>query len=154
MLEFLGFKVEVPPSEHLTTDDVGITRLGGNCPSTSGEARQRLRRRARRPHRGGRSGPLDLASPPDQPPVAGGERRRSEAAPSRTIELTPFTAADATRDLLGVPALSPARRGYLDMLGNHDGSYDLGDLLAFFDRHNIKLSPALLASPDSKEPVP
>jgi hypothetical protein len=71
-----------------------------------------------------------------------------------TIELTPFTATDAARDLLGVPALSPARRRYLDLLGNHNGSYDLGDLLAFLDRHHINLSPTLLAGSARKERVP
>jgi hypothetical protein len=70
--------------------------------------------------------------------------RAGSAASSRSIELTPFTAADATRDLLGVPTLSPARRSYLDMMGNHDGSYDLGDMLAFLDRHHIAVNPALL----------
>jgi hypothetical protein len=77
------------------------------------------------------------------------------AAASGTIELTPFSAADATRDLLGVPTLSPARRSYLDLLGNHDGSYDLGDLLAFLDRHHLAVSPALLrAAEHHKERVP
>ncbi|HEV8399308.1 MAG TPA: choice-of-anchor D domain-containing protein [Gemmatimonadales bacterium] len=71
-----------------------------------------------------------------------------------TIELTAFTATDAARDLLGVPTLTAAHRAYLDGLGNHDGTYDLGDLLAYLDRHHIKLSPALLAGPAQKERVP
>ena len=71
-----------------------------------------------------------------------------------TIELTAFTATDAARDLLGVPTLTDAHRVYLDRFGNHDGTYDLGDLLAYLDRHHIKLSPALLApSALSKEHV-
>jgi len=71
-----------------------------------------------------------------------------------TMELTAFTATDAARDLLGVPTLTAAHRAYLDGTGNHDGTYNLGDLLAFLDRHHIKLSPALMAGPAQKEGVP
>ncbi|HKR54878.1 MAG TPA: choice-of-anchor D domain-containing protein, partial [Gemmatimonadales bacterium] len=71
-----------------------------------------------------------------------------------TMELTAFTATDAARDLLGVATLTAAHRAYLDGTGNHNGAYDLGDLLAFFDRHHIKLSPALVAGPARKERAP
>lgn len=65
-----------------------------------------------------------------------------------------ITAASAVRDLLGEPTLTPEQRAYLDQLGNRNGSYDLGDLLAFLDRHRLKLSPALLDAARRKERIP
>ena len=68
-----------------------------------------------------------------------------------TIELTSFTATDAARDLLGVPTLTDAQRAYLDRFGNHDSTYDLGDLIAFLDRHHIKINPAMLAAQNKEQ---
>ena len=52
---------------------------------------------------------------------------------------------DATDDLLGVPKLAQSQRDYLDVLGNRNGSYDLGDYLAMLRRSGVSPSPALLA---------
>lgn len=45
-----------------------------------------------------------------------------------------FTTAAAATDLLGGAALSVAQRNLLDSEGNNNGSYDLGDFLAWVDR--------------------
>lgn len=48
--------------------------------------------------------------------------------------------------LAGSPCLGPVERNYLDITGNGDGGYNLGDLLAYLDRKNLPLSPPLLAA--------
>jgi hypothetical protein len=62
-----------------------------------------------------------------------------------------FTAESAAQDLLGVPSLSSIQRTQLDQMGNHNGTYDLGDLLAHLKRTGQDTSPAglerLLAAP-------
>jgi hypothetical protein len=76
-------------------------------------------------------------------------------AAAQNMDHVDFTADAAARDLLGAVTLSDAQRAYLDRHGNHDGSYDLGDLLAFLDRTHAKLAPGLLgAMPRSKERAP
>lgn len=55
-----------------------------------------------------------------------------------------FTADAAAQDLLGVASLSTAQRTQLDETGNHNGTYDLGDLLAFLKRTGQDASPAVL----------
>jgi len=57
----------------------------------------------------------------------------------------PFTATAAASDLLGVPSLSVAQRTVLDEAGNHNGTYDLGDFLAWVDATAQGVSPALMA---------
>jgi M6 family metalloprotease-like protein len=52
---------------------------------------------------------------------------------------------DATDDLLGAPKLAQSQRDYLDLLGNRNGSYDLGDYLAMLRRAGVNPSPELLA---------
>ena len=52
---------------------------------------------------------------------------------------------DATDDLLGVPKLAQSQKDYLDLLGNRNGSYDLGDYLALLRRAGVNPSPELLA---------
>ena len=47
--------------------------------------------------------------------------------------------------LAGATCLTPAERDYLDATGNHDGAYDLGDLLAYLDRKGLTLIPPGLA---------
>jgi M6 family metalloprotease-like protein len=51
---------------------------------------------------------------------------------------------DAVSDLLGTPKLSDAQRIYLDELGNRNGIYDVGDLLAMYRRLGQAVPPALL----------
>ena len=51
--------------------------------------------------------------------------------------------ADAVSDLLGTPLLSDAQRAYLDELGNRNGVYDVGDLLAMYRRLGQAAPPAL-----------
>jgi hypothetical protein len=66
-----------------------------------------------------------------------------------------FTADAAARDLLGGATLSDSQRVYLDRHGNQDGSYDLGDLLAFLDHTHTTVAPGLLGTtPRSKEHAP
>jgi len=57
----------------------------------------------------------------------------------------PFTTVAAANDLLGVPSLSAAQRSLLDDEGNKNGTYDLGDFLAWLDRSAQGVSPAVMA---------
>lgn len=53
--------------------------------------------------------------------------------------------------------LGAIERNYLDQTGNRDGSYNLGDLLAFLDRKGLPLSPPvleLMAAADSTQRAP
>ena len=50
---------------------------------------------------------------------------------------------DAVSDLLGIPKLSDAQRVYLDELGNRNGVYDVGDLLAMFRLNGLAVPAAL-----------
>lgn len=65
-----------------------------------------------------------------------------------------ISASSAQQDLLGIPTLADSERVHLDLLGNRDGVYDLGDLLAFLDRNHLKVSAAMLAAPRRKENTP
>jgi M6 family metalloprotease-like protein len=51
---------------------------------------------------------------------------------------------DAVSDLLGTPRLSDAQRSYLDELGNRNGIFDVGDLLAMYRRLGQAAPPSLL----------
>lgn len=53
-------------------------------------------------------------------------------------------AACAVAEFLGISCLSGDERGFLDVTGNADGSYNVGDLLAFLDRKGLPLTAALL----------
>ncbi len=50
------------------------------------------------------------------------------------VALVNVVATDAVSDLLGTPRLSAAQRTYLDELGNQNGIFDVGDLLAMYRR--------------------
>jgi hypothetical protein len=65
-----------------------------------------------------------------------------------------ISASSAEQELLGVPTLADSERVQLDRLGNRNGVYDLGDLLAFLDRNRLKASAAMLSSPRRKENLP
>jgi subtilisin family serine protease len=55
---------------------------------------------------------------------------------------TPAVAAEA---LFGNGALSLQQRTVFDAVGNQNGSFDLGDFLAWVDRNNIRLSAAVMS---------
>ncbi len=57
----------------------------------------------------------------------------------------PFSTAAAASDLLGVPALSAAQRTILDQDGNNNGTYDLGDFLAWVTLSGQGVPPELMA---------
>ncbi len=59
--------------------------------------------------------------------------------------VAPFTTTAAANDLLGVPSLSAAQRALLDDEGNDNGTYDLGDFLAWVDASSAGVPPELLA---------
>ena len=61
------------------------------------------------------------------------------------VEAAPFSTAAAASDLLGVPALSGAQRNLLDANGNNNGTYDLGDFLAWVTTSGQGVSPEMMA---------
>ncbi len=68
-------------------------------------------------------------------------------APARVVEsLRVFdltvNVACAVQHFLGSSCLSPTSARMLDEAGNHDGSYDVGDLLEYLDHNNLPLSSA------------
>lgn len=65
---------------------------------------------------------------------------------ARFILAVTVATLDAVSELLGTPRLTPEQRGFLDELGNRNGGFDLGDLLAHFRRSGIATPPALRAS--------
>jgi hypothetical protein len=50
----------------------------------------------------------------------------------------------ATADILGTPTLTAAQRDYLDLLGNRNGFFDLGDYLALVLRSGQAVPPDVL----------
>jgi M6 family metalloprotease-like protein len=71
---------------------------------------------------------------------------------ARFIQQVQVTSADAVSDLLGTPKLSDPQRAYLDEMGNQNGLYDVGDLLALFRHNGLAVSPALLQGAASATP--
>jgi M6 family metalloprotease-like protein len=59
-----------------------------------------------------------------------------------TLEVTPadFVVNDLITEILDGGVLAPVHRTYLDSLGNRDGIFNLGDLLAHLDREGVQLS--------------
>jgi M6 family metalloprotease-like protein len=57
----------------------------------------------------------------------------------------PFSTAAAANDLLGIPSLSVAQKDILDQDGNNNGTYDLGDFLAWVTVAGQGAPPALMA---------
>lgn len=70
--------------------------------------------------------------------------RRGYDLEARFITQVAVVANDAVSELLGTPKLSDAQRTYLDELGNRNGVYDVGDLLAMYRRNGLAVPPALL----------
>jgi hypothetical protein len=60
--------------------------------------------------------------------------------------------ADAVSDLLGTPTLSDAQRVYLDELGNRNGMFDVGDLLAMYRLNGLAVPPSLLQAAAAAPP--
>jgi hypothetical protein len=56
-----------------------------------------------------------------------------------------ITATQATNAILGIGSLTSPQSTYLDSQGNNNGSYDLGDYLAYLKANGIIPSPALMA---------
>jgi hypothetical protein len=56
----------------------------------------------------------------------------------------PVATADATSDVLGTPRLTDAQKSFLDLLGNRNGFFDLGDYLALLRRNGQAVPPAAL----------
>lgn len=63
---------------------------------------------------------------------------------ARFVTEVDVIATDAVSDLLGTPRLNDAQRTYLDELGNRNGVYDVGDLLAMYRRLGQAAPPSLL----------
>lgn len=60
------------------------------------------------------------------------------------VAIAAVDAAGAARAVLGGPPLDPATRAYLDAIGNRNGSFDVGDYLAWLRRTGQRIPPALL----------
>jgi M6 family metalloprotease-like protein len=63
---------------------------------------------------------------------------------ARFVPTVQVAAADAVSDLLGTPKLSDVQRTFLDELGNRNGGFDVGDLLAMFRRAGQAVPPSLI----------
>ena len=72
--------------------------------------------------------------------------RRGFDVEAKFTALVAVTPGDAASELLGTPKLSDAQRTYLDELGNHNGTFDVGDLLALYRQLGQAVPPALLRS--------
>ena len=57
----------------------------------------------------------------------------------------PFSTTAAASELLGVPSLSVAQKNILDQDGNNNGTYDLGDFLAWVTVSGQGVPPELMA---------
>jgi M6 family metalloprotease-like protein len=79
--------------------------------------------------------------------------RKGYDVEARFVTEVNVVAADAVSDLLGSARLSDNQRTYLDELGNRNGIYDVGDLLAMYRRMGQAVPPALLRGA-VKEPRP
>ena len=84
------------------------------------------------------------------PPVLDVVMRKGYDLEARFVQEVSIAPLEAVGDLLGTPTLTPAERSYLDELGNRNGLYDVGDLLALYQRLGRAAPPSLrLEAPDS-----
>jgi hypothetical protein len=84
------------------------------------------------------------------PPVLDVVMRKGYDLEARFVQEVSIAPLQAVGDLLGTPTLTPAERSYLDELGNRNGLYDVGDLLALYQRLGRAAPPSLrLEAPDS-----
>ncbi len=77
----------------------------------------------------------------------------SSAAPATVVDsLRVFDlavdAGCAVGHFLGKACLSSEAAGFLDEAGNHDGTYDVGDLLKYLDRKDLPLASSILSAPE------
>ena len=79
---------------------------------------------------------------------------RNRALQAQFTYTAPFTTVAAASDLLGVLSLSMAQRNVLDQAGNHNGTYDLGDFLAWVNATAQGVPPALMARLLAAESAP
>jgi len=77
-------------------------------------------------------------------PVLNLTMRRGYDLEAHFVAQVNVVATDAVSELLGTPKLSDAQRAYLDELGNQNGLFDVGDLLAMYRRLGQAAPPALL----------
>lgn len=61
------------------------------------------------------------------------------------LAVVPVSAEDVVQDILGTARLTAEQRTFLDQAGNRNGSYDLGDFLAFLDRSGTAPAPEVMA---------
>ena len=79
---------------------------------------------------------------------------RNRALQAQFTFTAPFTLTAAASDLLGELSLSVAQRTVLDEAGNHNGTYDLGDFLAWVTATAQGVPPALMARLLAAESAP
>jgi hypothetical protein len=70
------------------------------------------------------------------------------------IFISPHSPHDLGLALTGGFTLAPNEREALDRLGNRNGVYDLGDLLAYLDRTGQKLTSTDAAAAKAAPPAP
>jgi M6 family metalloprotease-like protein len=73
---------------------------------------------------------------------------------ARFVAIVAVSVQDALQDILGRTTLSIDQRNYLDELGNRNGLFDVGDLLALYRRQGLVPPAALLrAEPPSRPAI-
>ncbi len=63
---------------------------------------------------------------------------------ARFLQIVSVTVQDAVNDILGSATLAVEQRAFLDELGNRNGLFDVGDLLAFYRRQGLAVPPAVV----------
>lgn len=66
---------------------------------------------------------------------------------ARFVPIVAVSVQDALQDVLGRGTLSADQRTFLDELGNRNGLFDVGDLLALYRRQGLAVPAALLRRP-------
>ena len=68
---------------------------------------------------------------------------------ARFVPIVAVSVQDALQDILGPAILSADQRGFLDELGNRNGVFDVGDLLALYRRQGLAV-PAVVLRGDGR----
>lgn len=63
------------------------------------------------------------------------------------------TVQQATAEILGTPTLTAQQKSYLDLIGNQNATYDLGDFLAYLKQQGVVASPPAPAKTLSRQPA-
>jgi hypothetical protein len=74
----------------------------------------------------------------------------TETVVSGADAIAPDVAASA---LFGSPSMNALQQQMLDLLGNTNGRYDVGDFLAYFDRTGATVSEAMMVRVMALPPV-